>query len=126
MGQDAHRGNKYAEKMCKSADDLIALSDFLLKEYERNYGVKPGRVVYPGIEKSTAANTGRDVDLLAVGSLIPLKSFELFFEVVAAVKKRMPAVRAMLVGDGPEYKKLEELAGTLGVADNVSFAGSHF
>jgi glycosyltransferase involved in cell wall biosynthesis len=124
MGQDAKPGNKYAARLSRRADDLIALSDFLQKEFERNYGVKPGRVIYPGVEKRAGANVNRYIDLLAVGSLIPLKHFDIFLEVVALVKKRMPAVRAVLVGDGPEHQKLEELARALGLANNVDFVVS--
>ncbi|MBK9485561.1 MAG: hypothetical protein IPO01_10185 [Chitinophagaceae bacterium] len=61
------------------AEELIALSDFLQTEFEKNYGIKPAFVIPPGIDSKQFISPikEKDIDLLAAGSLIPLKQFEI-------------------------------------------------
>src|SRR5260221_640751 len=81
------------------------------QEFERNHGIKPGRVVLPGVEPQLFSETGakRDIDILAVGSLLPLKQYDVFIRIVAEIKKSLPGIKAVLVGNGPEKGALEEL-----------------
>jgi glycosyltransferase involved in cell wall biosynthesis len=58
--------------------------------------------------------------LLSVGHLDPRKGHE---HVIAALPA-LPDVRLMIAGSGPELKKLKALAGTIGVADRVTFLGA--
>ena len=72
-----------------------------------------------------------DVDLrtdpaplvLAVGRLVPAKRFDRFLAAVARVRKGIPAVRAVIIGDGPERARLEADAQRLGLGDRVRFLG---
>jgi glycosyltransferase involved in cell wall biosynthesis len=122
LGQDARANNKYAKKFFPGTNNLIALSDFLQEEFERNHGVRPFAVISPGIE-SGINRTSRNIDLLAVGSLIPLKQFEVFISSVAAIKQKVPEVKALLVGEGPERKRLMNLVDSLGLRDNIILTG---
>ena len=122
LGQDARKNNKYAKQFFPDAGDLIALSDFLQEEFERNHGIRPFVVISPGIE-SVTTSASRDIDLLAVGSLIPLKQFEVFISSVAAIKQSVPGVKSVLVGEGPERKTLMNLIAFLGLRDNIMLTG---
>jgi glycosyltransferase involved in cell wall biosynthesis len=122
LGQDARLNNKYVKRLLPAATDLIALSDFLQEEFERNHGVRPFAVISPGIENRTNSSL-RDIDLLAVGSLIPLKQFGVFIELVAAIKQKNPQVKALLVGDGPERNALLNLVVSFGVKENIILTG---
>ena len=122
MGQDARGKNKYVKRLSIEEDELIALSDFLQHEFQRNYGIKPFKVVPPGIQ-SSYSNTTRDIDLLGVGSFIPLKRFEVFIECVAEIKKVID-VRAVLIGDGPEKNKLNKIIWDLGLESNIILKGN--
>ncbi|HEY6954284.1 MAG TPA: glycosyltransferase [Flavisolibacter sp.] len=124
LGQDARIGNKYVKSLLIEGKELIALSDSLQEEFERNYGIRPEKVISPGIEIRTNCNGQKDIDLLAVGSLIPLKRFELFLEAVTRIKKELPAIKAVLVGEGPEYDRLKNMANDFGLSDTVSFTGA--
>ena len=42
---------------------------------------------------------------------------------LAVLRVRHPALRYVIVGDGPERERLESLAASLGVADRVEFRG---
>ena len=110
IGQDAKPGNKYVKRIKPAASELIALSDFIRSEFEKNYGITPQHVIPPGIDGSdyAAAETKRDIDIIAVGSLIPLKQYDIFLEVIGELKRQFPEIRACLVGDGPERKRLED------------------
>lgn len=125
LGQDARRGNKYPQRLSLHANELIALSDFIQAEFKKNFEPKPAYVIPPGINpQHLPPRVGpKDIDLLAAGSLIPLKQYELFIRAVAEIKKTMPEVKAVLIGDGVERKNLEELIAQHSPQDNVTLVG---
>jgi len=124
-GQDAKKGNKYVQRIPLKTDELAALSDFLQDEFEKNYGIKPHCVIPPGINPIQFSKSiqQRDIDILGAGSLIPLKQYEIFINVIAALKKEMPGVKAVLIGDGPEKNKLEALINAKELQSNIVLAG---
>jgi glycosyltransferase involved in cell wall biosynthesis len=123
LGQDARKKNRYPQKMSIKDNELIALSDFLRDEFFHNHGIKPFVVIPPGIEVYPVNAAERDIDLFAAGSLIPLKQFEVFIEIVAYIRQQFPSVKAILAGDGPEKEKLQRLADQLGIEKNITFTG---
>ncbi|HEY0177269.1 MAG TPA: hypothetical protein VGC08_12880, partial [Pedobacter sp.] len=50
LGQDARAGNKYFHKIKPAGTSLIALSDFIAREFNRNYGVSPEHIIPVGID----------------------------------------------------------------------------
>ena len=65
---------------------------------------------------------GAKLELIFVGSLIPLKACDLALR-GAAPLLRSDLARFTVVGDGPERNRLEQLARSLGVEKAVSFCG---
>jgi len=61
--------------------------------------------------------------VLGIGRLAPQKDYATFLEAVRLLHERRPAVRAIIVGRGPERDALETMASDIGVADAVDFAG---
>jgi glycosyltransferase involved in cell wall biosynthesis len=122
LGQDARKNNSYVKHLYPAFDEMIALSEFLQDEFERNHGIRPFAVIPPGIE-CVVNETSRDIDLLAVGSLITLKQFEIFIESVAAIKQKIPEIKAMLVGEGIEKNALINLIELHQIKENVSLVG---
>jgi glycosyltransferase involved in cell wall biosynthesis len=125
LGQDAKKENKYPQRIKPRADELVALSDFLQDEFEKNHGIQPAAVIPPGIDTKLYREpvTGRDIDILGAGSLIPLKQYNIFLEIVAEVKKQFPSLKAVLIGDGPEKQKLEKDIVSLQLQDTVTLTG---
>lgn len=125
LGQDAKKENSYPKRVRANAAELIALSDFLQDEFERNHGIRPSYVVPSGIDPKQYGNQDKEknIDILGVGSLIPLKRYDIFLEIVAEIKKALPAVETMLVGDGPEKERLQMLISGYGLQDNVTLTG---
>jgi glycosyltransferase involved in cell wall biosynthesis len=59
-----------------------------------------------------------------VAALRPEKNHELFLRAAALVQRRLPEVRFVVVGDGPERGRCEQWARELGIGECVYFLGS--
>lgn len=121
-GRDAAKENKFPRRLKPDPNELVALSDFLQDEFEKNHGVRPMHVVPPGINSDMFSPVipERDIDILGTGSLIPLKRYAIFINVIAEIKKQIPGVKAILVGNGPEKKDIEDLITSSGLASNIT------
>lgn len=124
-GQDAKKENTFPAKLNIKAENLVAGSDFLRDHFTKNHHVKPGTVIVPGVDPSPFGDniSVRDIDLLAVGSLIPLKQYEVFIEVARSIATAIPNIKAVLIGKGPEMKKISDLINNYSLQQNVYLAG---
>ncbi|MFC1613480.1 glycosyltransferase family 4 protein, partial [Patescibacteria group bacterium] len=61
--------------------------------------------------------------ILTVGRLVKVKNIKLQIEALVDVLKIFPKTELIIVGDGPERKSLEKLAGKLKIKKNVKFEG---
>lgn len=124
-GQDAKKENKYPSVVSLRSNELVALSDFLQVEFERNHGIRPQLVIPPGVDpfELDSGSLIRDIDLIAAGSLIPLKRYDLFIEIVAGIKKYIPGIKAVLVGDGPEKNSLVSMISDKELQSNITLYG---
>ncbi|GLU51254.1 glycosyltransferase [Dyadobacter frigoris] len=125
LGQDARAGNKYVKWIRPEGRDLIALSDFLVREFERNYSIKPKHIIPVGIMPALfqSAAKDRNITILGAGSLIKLKQYELFVEVVKILKPEFPYLKTMICGDGPELERLKMLCKESNLEDVLSLPG---
>lgn len=64
-----------------------------------------------------------DRNILAIGSLLPVKGFDTLLRAVARGVAAGRQWRLWIAGDGPQRGSLSALAGNLGVADRVHFLG---
>lgn len=124
-GQDAKKENRYPKRITPRDDELATLSDFLQAEFAKNHGIRPKHVVPPGIDhrQYNVSDQRKDIDVLAVGSLIPLKQYEIFIDVIDKVRENLPGVKAVLIGKGAEKDKLISLIEEKGLAENIILAG---
>jgi glycosyltransferase involved in cell wall biosynthesis len=125
LGQDARKGNGYPARIKLPGRKLLAVSDFIQDEFHFNHSVRPARVLNPGIDPKqfTNAQSARNIDLLAVGSLIPLKQFDLVPLVVAGLKDPFADIRACIVGTGPERDRIENKIRESGLEKNITLTG---
>jgi glycosyltransferase involved in cell wall biosynthesis len=125
LGQDARKGNVFIPWIRPVARELVAMSNFLAEEFNRNYGVRPGHVIPNGVDPSlfTMGGLTRDIDVLGVGSLIPLKQYDLFLTVVKALSGELSSIRSIICGKGPEQNRLQQLIGQMGLAGQIRLAG---
>jgi len=68
----------------------------------------------PAIEKS---------DVIFVGRLISHKNIDIFIKSIKLIKRKKPEIKALIIGDGPEKKVMEELTLKLKMRNNIKFFG---
>jgi len=125
-GQDARTNNKLVKLIRPNANSLIAISDFLVREFFKNHKIKPAHTIPIGIDPSlftNKKNVARDICCLGVGSLIPLKQYEIFIDIVEQLKQQYPDINTMICGEGPEFEKLKGLIHTKNLQKNILLAG---
>ena len=127
QGQDAKKENQYIKRIRPKGSEVIAISDFTKSEFYKNHGQMPFLVAENGIAPASfpALNTSlRKIDVLGVGSLIPLKNYPLFFEIVSEIKKTYPHIHVVIAGQGPEELTLKELLKKANLESHVHLLGS--
>jgi glycosyltransferase involved in cell wall biosynthesis len=125
MGQDARKNNRYVSITCLKPESLIALSDFLADEYHKNYKIRPAIIIPPGIDVASFPPkvNERKIDILGVGSLIPLKQFDQIIMLVAVLSASHPGIKAVICGEGPERARLEQLIHDFDLTGQVELRG---
>ena len=75
-------------------------------------------------ETRVGLGAGDDAFLVTtVGRLVEFKRFDLFLEAMAIVRRKIPELRCLIVGDGPEKPSLLERAAQEDLAGAVEFLG---
>src|SRR5207249_2829695 len=82
-------------------------------------GIDVDRFGVPRPRPAAFADGARHV--LYVGRLEPRKGVEFLLQAMRRVRERAPAARLLIVGDGPDRRRLESLAHTAGL--DVRFLG---
>lgn len=125
LGQDAKAGNSYVRRIRPVEEELIAMSDFLAVTFFENYGIRPAHIVPNGIDPAAFGDKQQPgtVDILGVGSLIPLKQYDIFIAIIAEIKNVFPAVKAVIAGKGPEEETLRKLIAQYQLENNIYLAG---
>lgn len=125
QGQDAKIENKYISRIRPLPAELIAISDFNQEEFEKNHAIRPLHVIPVGIKPPVLfeGNEIRDIDILGVGSLIPLKQYHLFIEIIHKIRQYFPEIKAVLCGKGPEQERLKLEIIKYNLEGNIELAG---
>jgi glycosyltransferase involved in cell wall biosynthesis len=123
QGQDSRPGNKYARYFQHKQYELIALSDSLAAEFFKNYQTAPAQVIPFGTLPVKLNNRERHIDIIGVGSLIPLKQYPIFIQVIHQLKKVLPGIKAVLCGKGTQMNELKQMVKLLKLEDNIQFTG---
>jgi 1,2-diacylglycerol 3-alpha-glucosyltransferase len=127
MGQDVLPTNKYLPFLDRQHMTIIANSAFSAGELEKNFRIKSDVIIpfgiHPGDFKRSLDTNNRPIDLLNVGSLIPLKNQELFITIFAELKKDFPALTGAIIGEGPLAEKLNWQIHHLGLDDCLVLEG---
>lgn len=115
------------------ADGVCAVSNGVKKSL-LSFGVSPSKIkviynpqplqeLYELASESPSIQIEQDASILiTVGRLIDLKDHDTLIKAFAKVKRKIDA-RLYIIGDGPNRKKLENLAQTLALVDDIRFLG---
>ncbi len=126
-GQDAQPTNPYLRHL--RLDDLVltAGSTFAADVFAKHSAGTPVHVIPLGLDarhlEAIDPPPERDIDVIGVGSLIPLKDYGAFVDIVAALTSDFPQVRACIIGDGPQQEALRAHIVRRGLQDNVALKG---
>lgn len=123
MGQDALKSNFYQTLLKNAKIKTIAISRNQADEFQIRLNKKVDDIIHWGINDQTQHNLERDIDLLAAGSLIPLKNYSLLIRVVEGLKTLKPDVKCIIAGTGPEEAKLKSLTNEEDLNENIIFMG---
>jgi glycosyltransferase involved in cell wall biosynthesis len=106
---------------------IVTLSESARQELVVRLRLPPDRisVVPPGINPRFSPGGDRSpVPLVvAVGRLMPVKRFDLLITAIAGVRSRLPGTQLVIVGEGAERERLEDLVQTLDAAEWVRLPG---
>lgn len=121
MGQEMRNPDRLFQRWKKVKFPIVSLSDYQADALKKE-GVFPKQIIPWGIEKKRSS--AKDIDLISVGSLIPLKNPKYFLELCAKLKEQTPNFQARIVGEGPQHNFIEHEVNALGISDNVHLDGS--
>ena len=107
--------------------NLVTLSESSKDELVHDMGFDADRVrvVHPGVDAAFTPGGERSPTplVLAVGRLVPVKRFSLLIDSLVALKARLPALEAVIVGEGYEREALESLRRARGAEDWITLPG---
>ena len=119
------------------ADAIVAVSDGVRDDLERTAKLPAGiaRTVHNGVDTDRVEKLAsepvehpwltaqeRAPVILTVGRLKPQKGYPTLLRAFAQVRRRRPA-KLLVLGEGKQRSDLEALVSTLGLAEDVEFAG---
>jgi glycosyltransferase involved in cell wall biosynthesis len=86
-------------------------------------GVKvvPNGLDFERIKRTKAWDTSSDI--VYAGRLIRHKNLDLLIKAIQFVKREVPEISTIIIGDGPDANRLKRLAKELGLEDNIKFTG---
>lgn len=128
--------NQIVKLILRKADGVLTNSEFTRRLVEE-YGVDSSRIglVNPGVEAIFNRQeknpellkqhdlVGKHV-ILTVGRLVTRKGHDRVIESMPAILRQLPNAVYVIVGDGPERGRLEQLAKKTGVSEAVRFIGN--
>ncbi len=105
--------------------DLVVVRGNKAKEFLAAHNVKGSVTIITGSVNSyqQLPQNDREIHLVFVGRLSPIKQVHQLIAVVHAIRRIMPTVRAAIVGDGSLMADLRAYTEELGLTDNIEFLG---
>lgn len=136
LGEYAAKKRRTAEAV-RAADGIVAVSHDIARHLaELGADSAKVRVIHNGVDRAEFSPGDKDCEraalglpsgervLLFVGNLVPVKAIDVLLRACADPILATVRPRLLVVGEGPLRQSLERLAGELGIADRVRFAGS--
>lgn len=127
MGQDAFPTNRYLKYIALDRLQLIAVSEYNAALIQQAKACTVAAIIPFGNNEEdidASENSDRPIHVLGVGSLIAVKRYDRFVRIVKLLSEQIPQLRAVLIGDGPERQKLQQLVQQFGLEKNLILRGS--
>jgi glycosyltransferase involved in cell wall biosynthesis len=119
---------RISQRVLQSSRRVICVSEHVREQVLQGMGrACRTSVVYNGVDTELFSPVQEPASMapviLTVGNLIPIKGQDLVIRAVASLASEFPGISLEIIGVGPERSRLENLAGTLGIANRVRFFG---
>lgn len=108
----------------RAARAVICVSQKVSDQVARCSGIN-SVVVHNGVDADyfSMGTESAPLTILSVGNLIPIKGHKLLLRAFMEASTSVGGGRLEIIGDGPERERLERLAATLGIGNQVGFLG---
>lgn len=122
MGQDVLKKNYYLKLLPLKSMQFICISTIQRQHLHRSVPIQP-KIIPWGIDpKECNSLSKKTIDIIGVGSLIPLKNFELFIDVIYELNKIKP-LKVILIGDGIQKEFLQKKIHSLQLENAITLTG---
>ncbi len=121
MGQDVLPSNRFFRRP-STTTRIITLSQFHRQQL-MDYHQMDSDIVYWGLDQRHLPRMEKSVDVIGVGSLIGLKRFAFFVDIIRSLVDYFPTLRCVLVGDGPLSAEISNQIEMLGLAQHIELKG---
>lgn len=109
-------------------DHVVAISESVRQFLLSDYGYSPEKVTRIRLgwhgEPLPPSTSPRPPTVVCVAALRPEKGHGVLLSAIALVRRHVPTVRLVLVGQGEQRPVLEAQAEAEGISDNIEFLGS--
>lgn len=123
MGQDVKKENFFTKIMPFKKGNIVSQSQnqkkILLENHKLNSIIIPWNLdfdSFPKMEESA-------IDILGVGSLIEVKNFTFFVEIIAQLVQKKPNLKVEIIGEGKQFELLQNKIINLNLENNISLLG---
>jgi colanic acid/amylovoran biosynthesis glycosyltransferase len=122
---DIFVANQHLAGKLARAEHVVTVCQYNADHHRRTYADPPPvDIVVCGVElPDPPAGHPADLDVLAVGRLVPKKGFDLLVRAAAELLPALPRLRIDIVGDGPERERLASLIREHGLEGVVRLVG---
>lgn len=122
MGQDIKKKNLYLKLLPIQKMNLVCISDNQQQQFFKSQSLQP-KIISWGIDPARFTNSiTKTIDIIGVGSLIPLKNYALFIDIIFELNKIRP-IKVLLIGDGVEKEQLQEKIKNLKLENTITLTG---
>jgi len=123
MGQDALTENRNIKNSRLANTYTIALTEIQAETFYRSSGRKVNEIIPFGTPEFGFEAAEKKFDIIGVGSLIPLKNYEMWVEIIGLAKGKVPNLKTLLIGDGEQKAELNRLIQKNGLESTITLAG---
>jgi glycosyltransferase involved in cell wall biosynthesis len=125
---DILRFNPFFRYCCRKARAIIVKTEHTAELIPDKYKGKVVQMTDVGISIDSDGNEQPSVDntsirIICVGNLVHWRGFDIAIRAFARTRCALDNASLMIVGDGPDAKRLRRIAGEEGVLDRVIFVG---
>lgn len=119
MGQDALPNNRHLKNSRLKQVPVIAISNVQALNFKLNTNRIPIDIIPFGLNPIKIPLVDKKFDVIGVGSLVPVKNYTLWIEVIERMVVSKPYLSSLIVGSGPEFSKLQTLIQNKGLTQHV-------